>query len=182
MGCSPFFVTNGSHPTLPLDIIEVTWLVDLLNVKLLTAELIGYRVRALAKHKDHIEHIRRTVSKKKLDDLLHYEQEHCHMIIGCVAGSSKGKSLLTLPGGVNTFDLVHGVAHESNDHRGTILLPIRWVELTCTERNSIELDLSPEKSILDLSVVDTCTLQGINVASIGMMPFLDRSKKWMNKF
>jgi len=42
MGCSPFFVTNGSHPTLSLDIIEATWLVDLLNGKLSTAELIGY--------------------------------------------------------------------------------------------------------------------------------------------
>ena len=80
MGCSPFFVTNGSHPTLPLDIIEVTWLVDLPNGKLSTAELISYRVRVLAKHKDHIEHIRQKVSKKKLDDLLSYEWEYRHTI------------------------------------------------------------------------------------------------------
>ena len=31
--------------------------------KLLTTELIGYQVRALAKHRDHVEHIRRKVSK-----------------------------------------------------------------------------------------------------------------------
>jgi len=46
----------------------------------------------------------------------------------------------------------------------------------CTERDSVELGLSPEKSVLDLSVVNTCMLQSINVASVGMTPFLDRSK------
>ena len=28
-GCSPFFMTTGAHPILPLDIQEVTWLVEL---------------------------------------------------------------------------------------------------------------------------------------------------------
>jgi len=97
-------------------------------------------------------------------------------IVGHVSGSSEGESLLMLPGGVNTFDLVCGVTHESNDHRGTILLPIRWVELTCIECDSVKLGLSSEKSVLDLGVVDTCTLQGVNVASVGMTPFLDRSE------
>jgi len=34
----------------------------------------------LAKHKDHIEHIRQKVSKNKLDDLLRYEREYGHTI------------------------------------------------------------------------------------------------------
>jgi len=76
LGCSPYFIMTGSHPTLPLDIVEATWLVDFLNRKLTTAELVGYRAKALAKHKDHIEDIRWKVSKKKLDDLLQYECEH----------------------------------------------------------------------------------------------------------
>jgi len=73
LGCSPFFITNSSHPTLLLDIVKATWLVDLPNGKLWTAELLGYRARALAKHRDHVEDIRQKVSKKKLDDLLRYE-------------------------------------------------------------------------------------------------------------
>jgi hypothetical protein len=80
LGCSPYFITTGSHPTLPLDIVEATWLVDLPNGKLSTADLIGYRAKALAKHKDHIEQIRRKVSKQKLDDLLRYEREHRYKI------------------------------------------------------------------------------------------------------
>ena len=80
LGCSPYFITTGAHPTLPLDIVEATWLVDLPNGKLSTADLIGYRARALAKHKDHVENIRKRVSKKKLDDLRRYEREHHHKI------------------------------------------------------------------------------------------------------
>ena len=80
LGCSPYFITTGSHPTLPLDIVEATWLVDLPNGKLSTSDLIGYRAKALAKHKDHIEQIRRKVSKKKLEDLLRYEREHRYKI------------------------------------------------------------------------------------------------------
>ena len=42
LGCSPYFITTGAHPTLPLDIVQATWLIDLPNGKLSTAELIGY--------------------------------------------------------------------------------------------------------------------------------------------
>ena len=80
LGCSPYFITTGSHPTLPLDIVEATWLVDLPNAKLSTADLIGYRAKALAKHRDHIENIRRRVSATKLENLLRYEKEHRYKI------------------------------------------------------------------------------------------------------
>ena len=82
LGCSPYFITTGSHPTLPLDVVEATWLVDLPNGKLSTAELIGYRARALAKHKDHVENIRRRVSEQKLEYLRRYEREHRYKIKG----------------------------------------------------------------------------------------------------
>ena len=80
LGCSPYFVTTGSHPTLPLDIVEATWLVDLPNGKLSTAELIGYRAKALAKHKDHVDHIRQRVSAQKLENLRRYERDHRYKI------------------------------------------------------------------------------------------------------
>ena len=40
--CSPFFVTAGVHPILPLDIQEATWLVELPGQMLTTAKLIGF--------------------------------------------------------------------------------------------------------------------------------------------
>ena len=41
-GCSPFFMATATHPIVPLDIQEATWLVELPERKLTTAELIGY--------------------------------------------------------------------------------------------------------------------------------------------
>ena len=80
LGCSLYFITTGSHPTLPLDIVEATWLVDLPSGKLSTADLLGYQARVLAKHKDHIEDIRQKVSDQKLANLHQYEKEHQYKI------------------------------------------------------------------------------------------------------
>ena len=80
LGCSPYFITIGAHPTLPLGIVEATWLVDFPNRKLSTTELVGYRARALAKYKDHIESIRQRVSVQKLENLCCYKREHCFKI------------------------------------------------------------------------------------------------------
>jgi len=41
MGCSPYFMVTGAQPTLPLDIIEATWLVRYLERMLSRSELIG---------------------------------------------------------------------------------------------------------------------------------------------
>ena len=41
-GCSLFFMVTGTHPILPLDVREATWLVKLPDCFLTTEELIGY--------------------------------------------------------------------------------------------------------------------------------------------
>ena len=43
LGCSPFFMVMGAHPTIPLDVTEATWLVALPDRVLTDDELIGYR-------------------------------------------------------------------------------------------------------------------------------------------
>ncbi|EDQ98954.1 uncharacterized protein LACBIDRAFT_318471 [Laccaria bicolor S238N-H82] len=53
-GCSPFFMVTGAHLLIPLDVQEATWLVKLPDHVLTTEELIGYRARALAKHRVHV--------------------------------------------------------------------------------------------------------------------------------
>jgi hypothetical protein len=79
-GCSPFFMTTGAHPILPLDIQEATWLVELPGTILSTAELIGFRAKALAKHRQHVEEMRRRVDQRKREWLLKYERENRHTI------------------------------------------------------------------------------------------------------
>ena len=79
-GCSPFFMVTGAHPILPLDIQEATWLVELPDKVLTTAELIGYRARALAKHRQHVSEMRDRIDQRKKDWLVRYEKENRHTI------------------------------------------------------------------------------------------------------
>jgi len=65
-GCSPYFIVMGTHPTIPLDIIEVMWLVKYPEKMLSKEELIGLQVMALAKHVTHVEEMREKVTKEKI--------------------------------------------------------------------------------------------------------------------
>ena len=83
-GCSPFFMVTGAHPILPLDIQEATWPVELPGQVLSTAELIlvGYRVKALAKHRQHVIKMRKRIDQGKREWLARYEKDHKHTIKG----------------------------------------------------------------------------------------------------
>ena len=54
-GCLPYFMVTGAHLTIPLDIIEATWLVKYPERMVLTSELIELRALALVKHVKQIE-------------------------------------------------------------------------------------------------------------------------------
>ena len=75
-GCSPFFMVTGAHPILPLDIQEATWLVELPGRVLTTAELIGFRAQALAKHRQHVIEMRKYINQKKREWLVRYEKDN----------------------------------------------------------------------------------------------------------
>ena len=75
-GCSPFFMVTGAHPVLPLDIQEATWLVELPDRMLTTAELIGYRAKALAKHRQHVIEMRKRIDQGKREWLAKYEKDN----------------------------------------------------------------------------------------------------------
>ena len=79
-GCSPFFMVTGAHPILPLDVQEATWLVKLPDRMLTTEELIGYRARALAKHRTHVAEMRQRVTLEKMRRVAKYELSHRHKI------------------------------------------------------------------------------------------------------
>lgn len=75
-GVSPFFMVTGAEPVLPLDIQEATWLVEPPSGPLTTAELIGLRAKALAKHRDLVESMRVRVDKEKRERVAKYEVEN----------------------------------------------------------------------------------------------------------
>ena len=81
-GCSPFFMVTGAHPILPLDVQEATWLVKLPDHVLTTEELIGYRARALAKHRVHVADMRKRVTLEKMKRVAKYEVDHKNKIVG----------------------------------------------------------------------------------------------------
>lgn len=64
-----------THPVLPLDAAEATWLVDSPMGVVSEEELIGMRARALAKHRVHIEQMWERINKDKLKQLLAYERD-----------------------------------------------------------------------------------------------------------
>lgn len=80
LGCAPYFVVTGGEPTLPLDILEATWLVQFPDRTLTTAEVVGYRAQALAKHPQVIERVKQRIDKVKRDNTLRYEREHAATI------------------------------------------------------------------------------------------------------
>ena len=69
-------MATAAHPILPLDIQEATWLVELPGRKLTTAELIGHRAQALAKHRQHVADMRKCIDDGKQAWLARYEKEH----------------------------------------------------------------------------------------------------------
>jgi hypothetical protein len=80
LGCSPYFAVTGAHPTVPLDIVEATWLVEYPDHIISTAELVGLRAKALAKHIQHIGEMRQRVSAEKIAAVQRYERVHEHTI------------------------------------------------------------------------------------------------------
>ncbi len=76
LGCTPYFAVTGAHPIIPLDIEEATWLVEYPDKIISTAELVGLRAKALAKHIQHIEEMRERVSAEKLAAVRRYERVH----------------------------------------------------------------------------------------------------------
>jgi len=70
----------GAQPTLPLDVIEATWLVRYPERMLSRSELIGLRATALTKYTVHVEEMRKKVTKEKIWRTLQLERDLQHKI------------------------------------------------------------------------------------------------------
>jgi hypothetical protein len=80
MGCSPYFAVCGSHPVLPLDVAEATWMAEYPDRIISMDELIGLRARALAKHTVHIEEMRSRMAAIKTKSAEDYAEKYKHVI------------------------------------------------------------------------------------------------------
>lgn len=83
IGTSPFYAVTGCEPILPLDLEEVTWLVDTPDKIISHSDLVAYRAKQLIKHKEDVREMRKrvTASKKRaaekyMEDYINSMPEH----------------------------------------------------------------------------------------------------------
>ena len=76
MGCSPYFAVTGSHPLLPLDISEATYLQPPPDSILSTTDLIARRAIALQKRSTDLETLYSKVYSARLEAAKRFEQVH----------------------------------------------------------------------------------------------------------
>ncbi|PIL31779.1 hypothetical protein GSI_06483 [Ganoderma sinense ZZ0214-1] len=76
MGCSPYFAITGTHPVLPLDIVEATYLVPPPDSMLTTADLIARRAIALQKREEQVALLRSKVYAQRVADVKRLEDQH----------------------------------------------------------------------------------------------------------
>jgi hypothetical protein len=80
MGCSPYFAATGTHPILPLDIAEATYLLPPLTELLSTTDLIATRAIALQKRKSHLSALQLKVMAARVQAAIRFKCEHAATI------------------------------------------------------------------------------------------------------
>ena len=80
MGCSPYFAATGTHPILPLDIAEATYLLPPPHAPLSTTDLIAARAVALQKRKSHLSTLHSKVMNARVQAAVRFEREHAATI------------------------------------------------------------------------------------------------------
>ena len=78
MGCSPYYAVTGTHPIMPLDIAEATYLLPTANKMISTTELITQRAIALQKRPEQISRLRSKVYASRVRAAELYEEHHAH--------------------------------------------------------------------------------------------------------
>ena len=76
MGCSPYFAVTGTHPLLPLDIVEATYLLPLPDAPMSTTTLIANRAIVLQKRRTHLVNLMTDVYAGHVKAAVHFEQQH----------------------------------------------------------------------------------------------------------
>jgi len=80
MGCSPYFGATGTHPLLPFDISEASYLMPLPDTILSTTDLITRRAIALQKRREHLDQLHSKVYEARIQAALRFERDHANTI------------------------------------------------------------------------------------------------------
>jgi hypothetical protein len=80
MGCSPYFAVTGTHPILPLDIVEATYLVPPPESTLSTTDLIANRAIVLQKWHSHLSALHSRVMMARIRAAIRFERDHAATI------------------------------------------------------------------------------------------------------
>ena len=76
MGCSPYFAATGTHPILPLDFLEATYMMPPPDSSLSTEDLIVRRAIALQKRSEDLERLHSRVYEARKEAAIRFEKEH----------------------------------------------------------------------------------------------------------
>jgi hypothetical protein len=80
MGCSPYFAATGSHPLLPFDISEATYLQPPPTSMLSTTDLLARRAIALQKRSEDLQKLRTDVYTERIRAAIRFERDHAQTI------------------------------------------------------------------------------------------------------
>ena len=80
MGCSPYYAATGTHPLLPLDIVEATYLLPPPESILSTGDLIVRRAIALQKRQGDLERLHSRVFAERRKRAIRFEKVHMRTI------------------------------------------------------------------------------------------------------
>ena len=80
MGCSPYFAATGTHPLIPLDIVEATYLQPPPDSLLSSTDLIARRAVALQKRREDLLRLRSAVYQARRRAALKFEEDNRHTI------------------------------------------------------------------------------------------------------
>ena len=81
MGCSLYFATTGTHPLLPLNIAEATYLLPLPDAPLSLTDLIAQWAVALQKRQSHLAALTSDVYTARIKAVIRFKQEHAATIV-----------------------------------------------------------------------------------------------------
>ncbi|KNZ76511.1 hypothetical protein J132_10219 [Termitomyces sp. J132] len=80
MGCSPYYVTTGTHLLLLADIVEATYLQPPPNSLLLTTDLIVHQAIDLQHHQEDLDHLHSNVLSTCCLATIHFKAEYAATI------------------------------------------------------------------------------------------------------
>ena len=81
LGFSPFYMAHGTHPILPFNVTEATFLVPKLDSPLSTQDLIAICAQQLQKWLEHLEWIKVRVLKVQYASIAQFKKDYANIIV-----------------------------------------------------------------------------------------------------